>query len=75
MELKERVENSVDVDWRIPLFRGYLEVKRKRNRVYNNIQSTRRVRRMPGILSFIPDTEGWYTGCPFRSKLYSDAMH
>jgi len=23
MELKERVENNVDVDWRIHLFRGY----------------------------------------------------
>jgi len=33
MKLKERVENNVD--WRIHLFRGYLEVKRKRSRVYN----------------------------------------
>jgi len=37
MKLKERVENNVDVDWRIHLVRGYLEVKRKRNRVYNTI--------------------------------------
>jgi len=29
MKLKERVENNEDVDWRIHLFRGYLEVKRK----------------------------------------------
>jgi len=34
MELKERVGNNVD--WRIHLFRGYLEIKRKRNRVYNS---------------------------------------
>jgi len=35
MKLKKRVGNNVDMDWRIHLFRGYLEVKRKRSRVYN----------------------------------------
>jgi len=34
MALKERVGNNVDVDWSI--FSGILEVKRKRNQVYNN---------------------------------------
>ena len=28
------------MDWRIHLFRGYLEVKRKRSRVYNSLKNT-----------------------------------